>query len=230
MEAIVLAGGFGTRLREVVPDVPKPMAPIAGRPFLEILLSSLAQKGFKRILLSLGFMAEKVVEHFGDRFAGMELVHVIEKVPLGTGGAVRQALVHCCSDHAFVFNGDTYLDLEASEIEVHWQIHHAPIIVARWVSDTSRYGRLNVARKRVLGFAEKKVAGPGLINAGCYVLPVSILDGFAVGHPFSLEMDFLAQVVPQQRFDLFVTQGHFIDIGVPADYLRAQTELAEIGH
>jgi len=230
MEAIVLAGGFGTRLREVVPDIPKPMAPIAGRPFLEILLSSLAQKGFKRVLLSLGFMAEKVVAHFGDQFAGMELVYQIEKVPLGTGGAVRQALAHCCNDHAFVFNGDTYLDLDVLEVEAHWQAHHAPIIVARWVSDTSRYGRLSVAEERVLGFMEKNVGGPGLINAGCYVLPVSILDGFAVGHPFSLETDFLAKEVRLQRFDLFVTQGQFIDIGIPVDYMRAQTELAEISH
>lgn len=230
MEAIVLAGGFGTRLREVVPDVPKPMAPISGRPFLEILLSSLAQKGFKRVLLSLGFMAEKVVAHFGDQFAGMELVYQIEKVPLGTGGAVRQALAHCYNDHAFVFNGDTYLDLEVLEVEAHWQAHHAPIIVARRVSDTSRYGRLNVAEERVLGFVEKNVGGPGLINAGCYVLPVSILDSFAVDHPFSLETDFLAKEVRLQRFDLFVTQGQFIDIGIPLDYMRAQTELAEISH
>jgi len=230
MEAIVLAGGFGTRLREVVPDVPKPMAPIAGRPFLEILLSSLAQKGFKRVLLSLGFMAEQVVAHFGEQFAGMELVYQIEKVPLGTGGAVRQALAHCCNDHAFVFNGDTYLDLEVLEVEAHWQAHHAPIIVARWVSDTSRYGRLNVAEQCVLGFMEKNVGGPGLINAGCYVLPVSILDGFAVGRPFSLETDFLAKEVGLERFDLFVTHGQFIDIGIPVDYIRAQTELAEIGH
>lgn len=228
MEAIILAGGFGTRLRQVVPDLPKPMAPVAGRPFLEILLSSLARKGFSRVVLSLGYLSEKVVEFFGDRFAGMELVYEIEDTPLGTGGAIRQALVRCTSDHVFVFNGDTYLDVETSEVEAHWQNHRVPIIVAREVPDTARYGRLATANNRVSGFREKGLAGPGLINAGCYVLPKTILDGFQRGVAFSLETDFLAKEVSQQRFDVFVTKGQFIDIGIPEEYQRAQTELAGV--
>lgn len=230
MEAIVLAGGFGTRLKQVVPDLPKPMAPVAGRPFLEILLTSLAQKGFSRVIMSLGHMADKVTSHFGDCYADMELVYEIEESPLGTGGAVRQALLRCKSDHAFVFNGDTYLDLEAADVEAQWQTHHAPIIVARDVPDTARYGRLDTSNGRVLGFVEKGVAGPGLINAGCYVLPTDILNSFALGQPFSLETDFLAKAAGMQRIDLFVTHGHFIDIGVPEDYARAQTELAVVCH
>lgn len=230
MEAIVLAGGFGTRLREVVPDLPKPMAPVAGRPFLEILLHALASKGFCRVVLSLGFMADKVVAYFGDHFAGMELVYEVEDTPLGTGGAVRQALTRCTEDHVFVFNGDTYLDLEVADVEAHWQAHHEPIIVAREVPDTARYGRLNTVEDRVIGFLEKGMAGPGLINAGCYVLPVAILNKFALGQAFSLETDYLAKTVGVQRTDLFVTGGHFIDIGVPEDYARAQSELAGICH
>ena len=89
MEAIVLAGGLGTRLREIVPDLPKSMAPIAGRPFLEILLASLSRKGFIRVVLSVGFMAEKISGYFGDRFGNLELIYVVEREPLGTGGAVR---------------------------------------------------------------------------------------------------------------------------------------------
>lgn len=228
MEAIVLAGGFGTRLREVVPDLPKPMAPVAGRPFLEILLHALASKGFCRVILSLGFMAGKVEAHFGEQFAGMELVYEVENTPLGTGGAVRQALTRCSEDHVFVFNGDTYLDLEVADVEAHWQTHRVPIIVAREVPDTARFGRLNTAGGRVTGFLEKGMAGAGLINAGCYVLPVAILNGFAHGQAFSLETDFLAKTVGAQRIDVFVTNGHFIDIGVPEDYARAQSELAGI--
>lgn len=228
MEAIVLAGGFGTRLREVVPDLPKPMAPVAGRPFLEILLHALASKGFRRVILSLGFMAGKVVAHFGEKFAGMELVYEVEDTPLGTGGAVRQALARCSEDHVFVFNGDTYLDLEVAEVEAHWQKHCVPIIVAREVPDTARYGRLSTAEGHVTGFMEKGMAGAGLINAGCYVLPVAILNEFAPGQAFSLETDFLAKAVAVQRIDVFVTGGHFIDIGVPEDYARAQSELAGI--
>lgn len=228
MEAIVLAGGFGTRLRQAVPDLPKPMAPIAGRPFLQILLSSLAQKGFHRVILSLGYMAEKVVDYFGEQFSGMELVYEIETSPLGTGGAVRQALTRCHADHAYVLNGDTYLDAEVSELEAQWQEQRMPIIVARFVPDTTRYGRLDTANGRVQGFCEKGEGGSGLINAGCYVFPKTILDHFPIGQAFSLETGFLAKAVTLERFDLFVTKGRFVDIGVPEDFVRAQTELAGV--
>jgi D-glycero-alpha-D-manno-heptose 1-phosphate guanylyltransferase len=226
MEAIILAGGFGTRLRKTVPDLPKPMAPVAGKPFLEILLASLASKGFRRVVLSLGYMADTIVAHFGDHFRDMSLVYEIEREPLGTGGAIRQALTQCQTDHAFVFNGDTFIDLEVAEIELQWTTNRAPILVACSVPDTARYGRVLAAEGRVSGFSEKGVTGPGLINAGCYVLPPHLLDEFPCGQAFSLETDFLAKNVAKERFDLFVTKGRFIDIGLPEDYQRAQNELA----
>lgn len=228
MEAIILAGGFGTRLREMVPDFPKPMAPVAGRPFLELLLTSMSRNGFRHVVLSLGYMADMVVSHFGSHFAGIDLDYEIELTPLGTGGAIRQAMTQCHADHAFVFNGDTYLNLEAQNVEEHWQKHRLPIIVACEVPDTARYGRINTDGRRALGFAEKGESGPGLINAGCYVLPNTIINDFPNNESFSLETDFLAKAVGKQRFDLFVSKGHFIDIGVPEDYVRAQTELAGI--
>ena len=228
MEAIVLAGGFGTRLRALVPDTPKPMAPVAGKPFLEILLQALAQKGFTRVVLSLGFLAHKVTEHFGARFAGMDLHYVIEDQPLGTGGAVRLALASCSQDHVFVLNGDTFLDLEAHAVEAEWQTDKRPIIVARQVPDTSRYDRLLTDADRVSGFAEKGARGPGLINAGCYVFARDQLDSFALHHNFSLEADYLAHAVQTTTFKTFVTQGLFIDIGVPEDYRMAQTMLAHL--
>src|SRR3569623_443740 len=135
MEAIVLAGGFGTRLRAVVSDVPKPMAPVAGRPLLEILLSRLAQQGFTHVVLSLGYMAETIVKHFGERFHGMRITHVVEDQPLGTGGAVRLALDQCKHSHVYVFNGDTFLDLEIAKVETLWQQHREPVIIAREVAD-----------------------------------------------------------------------------------------------
>lgn len=226
IEAIVIAGGFGTRLRQVVPDLPKPMAPIAGRPFLEILLSTLAKKGFTRVVLSLGFMAEKIIAHFGDRYAGMELVYEVEQQPLGTGGAIRAALVRCESDHVFVFNGDTFLDLEVDELENLWQARHHSVIVVREVPDTARFGRVEMLGGRVSAFREKGVFGKGLINAGCYVLPQGALDAFPRGQKFSLETEYLAKELNHIHFDGFVTSGRFIDIGVPEDYARAQIELA----
>lgn len=228
MEAIVLAGGFGTRLKQVVPDLPKPMAPIAGRPFLEILLTSLSRKGFTRVVLSLGFMSEKIIAHFGDSYRGMELAHEVESQPLGTGGAVRAALARCVSDHVFVFNGDTYLDLEVDDLERLWQTNRQPVIVVREVPDTTRFGRVEVCDGRINAFLEKGRSGPGLINAGCYVLPQHALDPFPLGQPFALETEFFIKHLKLIRFDAFVTHGRFIDIGVPDDYALAQTELAEL--
>ena len=227
-EAVILAGGLGMRLRDIVSDVPKAMAPVSGRPFLEIVLATLARKGVCRAVLALGYKAECVADHFGGDFAGMELAYAIEPSPLGTGGALREALRQCRSDHVFVLNGDTYIDLEVDAIEAQWQRHRLPIIVAREVPDTLRYGRLDVAGDLVVGFAEKGASGRGLINAGAYVFPANIVAALPEGGAFSLESDFLAHAVVHSPVQLFVSRGHFIDIGVPEDYARAQVELAEI--
>lgn len=225
MDAIILAGGFGTRLREVVSDLPKAMAPIAGRPFLEILLDTLESKGFTRVVFSLGFMAAKIVDHFGKRYGKMRLEYVIEEKPLGTGGGVRLAMQECFEDHVYVFNGDTYLDLEVSSVEHLWKKNRRPIIVARNVDDTSRYGRLDIDSGQVKRFSEKGTGGAGPINAGCYVFNQHQLDRFNSGLAFSLESDYLVEEVKTSDFDVFFSSGLFIDIGIPSDYLRAQTEL-----
>jgi D-glycero-alpha-D-manno-heptose 1-phosphate guanylyltransferase len=226
IEAIVLAGGFGTRLSEVVKAVPKPMAPIHGRPFLAILLGMLAAKHVARVILALGYMAQTISSHFGRSYAGLQLDYAVEDAPLGTGGAIRLAMAQCRRDHVFVFNGDTYLDLEIADVEQLWQRRRAPIIVGREVASTGRYGRLAVQQGRVVGFAEKGASGPGVINAGCYVFNHGQLDAFAPGQPFSVEHDYLGKAVAQERFDLFMTRGRFIDIGVPEDLARARRELA----
>lgn len=200
--------------------------PLPGGLFLEILLNSLSRKGFRRVILSLGFMADKISSHFGEYFADMEMVYVVENHPLGTGGGVRLAMELACADHVFVFNGDTFLDLEVDKVERQWAARERPLIVGRKVADTARYGRLLVADDVAAGFTEKGVVGPGLINAGCYVLGRNCLDSFAVGSAFSLETDCLVPSVAARQFDVFVTRGQFIDIGVPDDFLRAQTELA----
>lgn len=228
MDAIVLAGGFGTRLRGVVPDLPKPMAPVAGRPFLEILLTWMARNGFTRVVLSLGYQADKIVGHFGSRYAGMELVYEIETTPLGTGGAIRQASRHCTGSHYYVFNGDSFLDLDVPLVEAWWQHNRAPIIVTRTVPDTGRYGRLEIEGNQVIAFAGQGTPGPGFINGGCYVFNIDQLSGWPLDQTFSVELDYFPGEVKSRRFDAFLAQGQFIDIGVPDDYVRAQTELAGV--
>lgn len=224
-EAIVLAGGKGTRLQSVVTDVPKPMAPVGGKPFLEMVLTTLAAQGFGRVVLSVGYMPEKIVQHFGVGFKGMELVYEIENQPLGTGGATRAALQRCLADHAFVFNGDTYLEVEAAQANAVWLAQQSPVIIAKRVDDTSRYGSLLVQNDKVVAFMEKGRTGPGLINAGSYILPKTCLDHFPPNKPFSIETDFFAHAVKQQPLALFETRGHFLDIGIPEDYAKAQLEL-----
>jgi D-glycero-alpha-D-manno-heptose 1-phosphate guanylyltransferase len=171
-------------------------------------------------------MSEKIIGHFGERYAEVDLVYEVEAQPLGTGGAIRAALARCVSDHAFIFNGDTYLDIEADELERLWQGNRHPVIVVRQVSDAARFGRVELRDGRILSFLEKGRPGPGLINAGCYVLPKHALDDFTLGQPFSLETQFFTEYLQRIQFDGFVTHGRFIDIGVPDDYLLAQTELA----
>ncbi len=227
MEAIVLAGGLGTRLRRVMPDVPKPMAPIAGRPFMEILLGLLARKGFSRAILSLGFMAERISDYFGSRHAGIDLAYVVEDTPLGTGGAIRLASEICTQDHFFVFNGDTYLDLEAHSVEQQWQTRRNPIVVAKLVPDTTRYGRLAIQDGHITDFIEKGVGEPGFINAGCYVLATDALAHFPLKFPFSIESGYLVPEVARATVEAFVTEGTFIDIGIPEDYERAQALLSD---
>lgn len=226
MEAIVLAGGLGTRLRQIVSNVPKPMAPIGERPFLEILLDSLSKKGFSKVVLSLGFMAEKITEHFGTSYSGIELVYVFEEKPLGTGGATKLALESCIEDHVYIFNGDTYLDIEIESLRLQWQARKHPIVVGRHVSDTERYGRLIIEGDRIVEFAEKGISGPGMINAGCYVLKRDSLKEFPSNHNFSIETDYLIPEVSNSVVEIFTTKALFIDIGIPEDYELAQKILS----
>jgi D-glycero-alpha-D-manno-heptose 1-phosphate guanylyltransferase len=229
-EAVILAGGFGTRLRAVVSDVPKPMAPIGDQPFLALLMAHLARNGFGRVVLSVGYLADAIVAHFGASWRGMVLDYAREDVPLGTGGAIRAALARCTADHVHVFNGDTYLGLDCAVTEALWEARRTPIIVAREVPDTARYGRLEVdPAGRVAGFLEKAASGgPGWINAGCYVLPRAIADEFPPDDPFSFETDYLRHAVARRPILACPTEADFIDIGTPEDYARAQALLASL--
>lgn len=226
LEAIVLAGGFGTRLRAVVADVPKPMAPVAGRPFLEHVLRGLARQGVPRAVLGVGYLHEQIVAHFGLRFEGMALDYEIEHTPLGTGGAIAAALERIEGEAALVCNGDTWLALELPALMALWRQHRQPVIVAREVPDVARYGALDVEHAgtggRVLGFAEKGRSGPGLINAGVYVLPRTLFADGTPPVPFAIEADVLASLVKRAPVHAFVSDGEFIDIGIPEDYARAQ--------
>ena len=226
MEAIVLAGGFGTRLAPVIQGMPKVMAPVGNRPFLELLLSRLKQKGMRRVILSVGYMAAMIHERFGEQFDGLELAYAVEDEPLGTGGATLRALTLASSGSVFVLNGDTLVDLDyAAMLSRH--IDHGAIasIAVAEVADCTRYGRILVQEDCVVGFAEKGQSGSGQINAGAYVLNRDVFAPYNMPTVFSLEKDFFVPYIKQLHPLAFVTSGYFIDIGIPEDLARAQSEL-----
>ena len=227
MEAIVLAGGLGTRLKSKLSGVPKPMAPVAGRPFLEFLLSQLKRADCTRAVLSVGHLHEVIEEHFGGSFRGMRLDYVIEEAPLGTGGAIRKALGTVEDKYVLVLNGDTYLDANYAEMmRFHLQQGAGITMAVTPQSNVARYGGVIVEQHRIVGFEEKGRAGSGLINAGAYVLPAAMQWPAVLPEKFSFEVDFLAPEIGRLTPAAYEVDGFFLDIGVPEDLDRAQTELA----
>ena len=223
MQAIVLAGGLGTRLRRVVPDLPKPMAPVAGRPFLAWVLDALVDAGFEAAVLAVGYRHEVIRQHFGEDYRGMALRYSVEDSPLGTGGAIRLAAGQVEHDPVFVLNGDTYLELDyAGMLDAHRRAAANLSVAVCRVPDVGRYGALEIENERIHGFLEKGGSGPGLINAGVYLVSSDILQQIPAGQPFSFEQQLLVPRVREIRPLAYQTKGRFIDIGIPEDFERAQ--------
>lgn len=224
-EAIVLAGGFGTRLRGIVDDVPKPLAPVAGRPFLAWLLDRLAAGGIRRCILATGYMADVIEQRIGARWQGMEIAYSVESEPLGTGGAIRLAATRLLGGAAHVLNGDTWLEYDPSALESAAHNARAPMAIAlARVDDVARYGAVDIDRRRVTGFREKGEAGPGWVNAGCYFLGADALTRLPAQDAFSFEQAVLQARTRAGEVAAFTDTAGFIDIGVPDDYARAQLQ------
>lgn len=226
MEAVVLAGGRGTRLAAVVPDLPKPMAPIAGVPFLSYLLQTLVDNGFTRVVLSIGHRAEAIRSYYGDRFKSLELAYCEEASPLGTGGGIRAAMRVARAERVFVVNGDTLAGVDyRAMLAAHPD--DELIVALTPVPDVARYGSVGVADGRIAAFREKGSHGPGYINAGVYLMRRELLESLGLPEAFSFEADVLVARRDSVRPAAFPASGYFIDIGMPDDYQRAQTELPQ---
>ncbi|WP_243368744.1 nucleotidyltransferase family protein [Fundidesulfovibrio soli] len=232
-EAVILAGGLGTRLRSEVADLPKVMAPINGRPFLEYQLAHLAKKGFRRVILAVSYLRETVMEHFKSEFAGLRIDYSVEISPLGTGGGLRQALSQVEGAAAFAFNGDTYFDVDYAGMERQWlDASGAGVSMAlRSLSDAKRYGMCRINNGRVVGFAAGGGNEPGFVNGGCYILPRDVFGGFSLPQTFSFEADFLEAHADSLRPMAFLesSDNFFIDIGVPETYRLAQGLFGRVG-
>lgn len=226
MEAIILAGGLGTRLRSVIADVPKPMALVAGEPFLKHLFVYMSRQGVSKVILSVGYKYEVIEEFFGEKYLGIEIVYSIEKEALGTGGAIKKALVSTTESNLLILNGDTFFNVSLNElIKHHHQLAAKMSMSLKPMHDFDRYGAVECAEDgSVTDFHEKKHMQEGLINGGVYVVNKDIFDGFNLPDVFSFE-EFLTKEIMQLGISALVFDEYFIDIGIPEDYQRAQADL-----
>jgi D-glycero-alpha-D-manno-heptose 1-phosphate guanylyltransferase len=229
LEAIVLAGGFGTRLQKVVSDVPKSMARINQRPFLEYLFDYLISQGVHKVVLSAGYKHEIISNHFKDHYKSLGIAYAVETEPLGTGGGIRLSLWKIEGPRALVMNGDSLFKVDYPALmEFHLKKKADASLALRKLTDTGRYGRVSVNKtRRITGFEEKGASsGPGFINGGVYVIEKSFLMNPDFRGRFSIEKDCFEPLCADSRFYGFPADGYFLDIGIPEDYLKAQHEFA----
>jgi D-glycero-alpha-D-manno-heptose 1-phosphate guanylyltransferase len=227
MEAIVLAGGLGTRLRSVVKDAPKPMALINERPFLTYLFDYLQKYKVHKIILSIGYMHEVIEGYFGDNYKGTQIEYVIEETPLGTGGGLKIALSKTTGADVLVLNGDTLFMADIDDLtKTHLASDSEITLAARKLYNFDRYGTLTVEGSRVTGFEEKGYRASGLVNGGVFILRRQALADYLepLEGAFSFEADFLVPRVKELRVFTYLSEAYFIDIGIPQDYNRAQEE------
>jgi D-glycero-alpha-D-manno-heptose 1-phosphate guanylyltransferase len=227
-EAIILAGGLGTRLREAVPDLPKCMAPVANRPFLSYVIDALRMQGIERFIFSLGYKWEVIDAYLKEQYPTLLYVNSIETEPLGTGGAIQLALQHCKSENVLIANGDTLFKIDLPKLtNLHLQNSAACTLALKPMQHFDRYGVVEVAEDGLItSFQEKRFYAEGLINGGIYLLQKLLFLHKSLPVKFSFEKDYLEKHVEEIGFYGSISDGYFIDIGIPEDYNRAQKDLA----
>ncbi|MCF7707628.1 MAG: nucleotidyltransferase family protein [Verrucomicrobia bacterium] len=221
---VILAGGLGTRLQTVVPDRPKVMADVGGRPFLAWILDFVKSRGFGRIIICTGYKARDIEAYFGAGYDGLSIRYSNEATPLGTGGALGNALDMIDAEYAVVMNGDTLCEVELEKLcERHEACEADASLTAVWTDDCTRFGRLVVdANSMVMDMEEKSgVRCAGLINGGVYVVNTRLIRGIPASSCISLETGLLPEWIKGGRCFAVEMEGLFIDIGTPESYARA---------
>jgi D-glycero-alpha-D-manno-heptose 1-phosphate guanylyltransferase len=226
-ECIILAGGLGTRLRSVVADKPKCMAPVGPHPFLYYLLQYLHRQGIQHSVLSLGYKSEQVIDWCNNAGLNMELSFVVEPEPLGTGGAVTNALSAIKGDAFYIVNGDTFFDVSLNALYNFHEARKSSLTLAlKPMYEFERYGSVQIKDNTcITAFLEKQYCDEGLINGGIYLTSASYLKSLSLPTKFSFEKEVLEAQVSSGRLYGFVSDTYFIDIGIPADYEQAQQDL-----
>jgi D-glycero-alpha-D-manno-heptose 1-phosphate guanylyltransferase len=228
-EAIILAGGLGTRLRDTVPGLPKCMAPVAGRPFLTYIIRYLLSEGFEKFIFSLGYQHEMIEEFLNEQFPTIPVQFSVEEEPLGTGGAIQLACKKATQKNVLVVNGDTLFKVDTAELEAfHYQREAHCTLALKPMHNISRYGVVELNEDRsIKNFKEKEFYERGHINGGVYMLNVARFLEKGLPGKFSFEKDYLEKFYSNRKIYGLIQNGYFIDIGTPEDYARAQQELRQ---
>jgi NDP-sugar pyrophosphorylase family protein len=224
IDAIVLAGGMGTRLRGAVPDRPKVLATVRGRPFLTHLLDQLSAAKIENAVISTGYMADMVEAQIGTTYSGLAVSYSREMEPLGTGGAVRLALDKTASDPVLVLNGDSFCEFQLDDLlQFHQDIKARATILLTRVDNIARFGRVETdAQDKVVRFEEKDGSQvPGWINAGVYLLNRDVLNGLPTDQSISMEKEIFPMLI-SHGLHAFRGGGKFLDIGTPESYAEAE--------
>ena len=222
-DAIILAGGMGTRLKSVISDIPKPMAPVANKPFLTYILNQLCSFDITEVKLSVGYKHEVVESYFGTKYKHLNLEYIVEKEPLGTGGGIRLAAEACSADTLLICNGDTYFDVDIDKfVNEHNTNKNGMTIALKHMDMVNRYGMVELDQSEIIGFSEKsETLKSGWINGGIYALDKELFLNKTQAERFSMEVDFMEKMVGQIKLEGFKSDGYFIDIGIPDDYHKA---------
>jgi len=222
MEAIILAGGLGTRLRDVITGLPKPMAPVNNKPFLHYLFKWIKQYPVKKLVISAGYKSESIVSYFGNSIFDIPVEYVIEDKPLGTGGAVIYALHKTSGPEVLILNGDTYFPINLNKLVAFHSINKSGFTVAlKRMHDFDRYGTVECRGHAIVKFNEKKFCSDGLINGGIYLINRELIESWELSGAFSLEKDVMEKVAGKSALKGMVFDDLFIDIGIPEDYHKA---------
>lgn len=226
-ECIILAGGLGTRLRSEVPDLPKCMAPVSGKPFLEYLINYLLQQGISHFVFSLGYMHEAIEGFLKQFYPNLSYKIVIEQEPLGTGGAIALACKDANAENVIVMNGDTMFKVNISElINYHINNNAECTLSLKPMNDFDRYGVVEINKDGgIQSFNEKKYYKSGLINGGVYALKRKSFLSINFPEKFSFEKDYLEKYYSSNKMTGLIQDYYFIDIGIPEDFKRAGIEL-----
>jgi len=223
MEAIILAGGMGTRLKDVIQNIAKPMAPVGDKPFLYYVFNWISRYFVEKVILSVGYKAESVIDFFGNLVLDIPVEYVIEEKPLGTGGAIKSAAKEAEGKDILVLNGDTLFTVDLDKFfEFHISTESLFSIALKKMHFFDRYGTVDMEGNTIKKFNEIKYCDDGLINGGIYLINKQFIDSWEMPEVFSLEKDILEKTAGKSFLKGMIFNDPFLDIGIPEDYSKAE--------